>query len=49
MGDDEKPEATPYVIWRWDCPECGDVNEGDDVEPSGEEQCSWCGALVVML
>lgn len=39
-------EATPYEVWRWDCPVCGDVNETGDIQPDGEETCEGCHSVV---
>lgn len=49
MDDDEVDEeldaVTCWVEYRWTCPQCCEVNDEGDVEPSGETQCSECGAV----
>lgn len=39
LDPEELPETTPYTMWWWDCPECGDVNDNRDIEPSGVMTC----------
>ena len=43
---DEIEDVTAYAVYRWDCPACGTVNEGDDVEPVGQNECADCGNVV---
>jgi hypothetical protein len=48
VGDEEELEAKPYEMWWWDCPVCGEVNDCGDIEPSGTDECTGCGAHVEM-
>jgi len=44
--DEDELKATPYETWWWDCPACGEVNDAQDVEPDGPEDCEGCGETV---
>lgn len=47
MSDDEELEAVVYYIPVWDCPNCGEVNDGfgeDDL--TGRQKCESCGEPV---
>lgn len=44
----ELPEASPYAMWWWDCPECSDTNDNSDIEPSGVMTCEHCQSKVRM-
>ena len=46
--DEDLPEAKPYARYEWDCPECSDVNDAGDIEPSGVEVCEYCGSRVMV-
>lgn len=42
-------EATPWIIYRWDCPACGEENELQPGLDLGEtEECVNCEAVVEM-
>lgn len=46
-ADEDLPEVTAWIIYRWDCPECQDENElGQGMSPGDTEECDGCGAEV---
>ncbi|MDQ1205053.1 hypothetical protein [Microbacterium sp. SORGH_AS_0862] len=48
-ADEELDAVTCWVEYRWTCPQCCEVNDEGDVEPSGETQCSECGAVALVV
>lgn len=50
LDDDELPEAKSYERYWWDCPECGETNDAEDIQPtpSVPETCVGCGIKVAV-
>lgn len=46
MADDELEDVKCWVEYLWTCPDCSEVNNAGDVEPSGETECAGCGCIV---